>query len=901
MMRPGTRLGAYEILSALGAGGMGEVYRARDTKLGRDVALKVLPPEVAGDAERLARFRREAQLLASLNHPHIAAIHGLEEADGKPFLVLELVEGETLQERLTRGRIPLDDALPIARQIAEALEEAHEHGIVHRDLKPANVKLTAEGKVKVLDFGLAKALGADGEASPTDASRSPTLTREGTEAGVILGSAAYMSPEQARGKRVDKRSDIWAFGVVLFEMLTGRRLFQGETVTDTLAAILKAEPEWSLLPAETPVRVRELLRRCLDRDPKQRLRDIGDARVGLELAHASPDRDPSPGTWPSRSRWAAPLVAGALCLVAGAATVWGVFSTRESAPRPRPITRLSISLPESAPFLLDMVGDPGLALSRDGRQLAYVSHKGRIYVRRLDDLRVRALPETEGANSPFFSPDGEWIAYFTFDGTLKKVSLTGGRPVVVTRDVPNGGWALGTWSDDGRIVLDNAGEGLSVVSAAGGAVSALTTPAGEYHQDPQALPGSSDVLYQAQVVSRLRIEVVSLDGGRRKTILENASRPRYLASGHLLFMRDGGLMVAPFDEDRLEITGQAVSVPLDIAVDHPNPAAPNPQLAVSQDGTLVYVAVPAGSSRTSTLVWVDRRGATEEAATLPFAHPHFGLSPDGRRVVVSGREGGKVRMELYDLERRTATRLADRNADSPLGLVFSADGRQILYGNGDVQSSELLSLPVDGSTAPQRIATVPSPYLVPTSASTDGRFVAIYVYDRKTGGDVWVADRAAPEGQRARPLLVGPDYVFGAAFSPDGRLIAYASKESGEDNVYVRRFPEGDSKTRISTAGGTAPQWSRDGTELFYQSVDGRQLLAVAVRRDRGLIFGEPRVLFEGPYLVSWDFGPTYAVSPDGRRFLMTRNPNLYPLRASELVVVQNWFEDVRRLTGGTR
>ena len=903
-LSPGARLGHYEVLGSLGAGGMGEVYRATDTQLGRDVALKVLPPEVTGDAERLARFRREAQLLASLNHPHIAAIHGLEQADGQPFLVLELVEGETLQERMARGRIPLDEALPIARQIAEALEEAHEHGIVHRDLKPANVKLTPEGQVKVLDFGLAKAFGGEADASPSDASRSPTLTREGTEAGVILGSAAYMSPEQARGKRVDKRADIWAFGVVLFEMLTGRRLFQGETVTDTLAAVLKTDPNWSLLPAETPSRVRELLRRCLDRDPHQRLRDMGDARVELELARASPEHDLSSGTGADRSRWAAPLVAGALCLVAGAATVWVVFSTRESAPHPRAMTRLSISLPDSAPFLLDIAGDPGLAISRDGRHLAYVSspsRKGRLHVRRLDDLAVRALPQTEGAFSPFFSPDGEWIAYFTDDGTLQKVSLAGGRPVVLTRDVPNGGWALGTWCDDGRIVFDNAGAGLSIVSAAGGAVSTLTIPAGEWHQDPQALPGSGNVLFQAQVVTRLRIESLSLDGRRRKTILENASRARHLASGHLLFMRDGGLMVAPFDKDRLEITGPAVSVPLDMAVDHPNPATPNPQLAVSQDGTLVYVPVPAGSSRASTFVWVDRRGATEDAGTQPFAHPHFGLSPDGRRVVVSGRDGARVRMEMYDLERRAATRLADRDIDTPTGLAFSADGEHILFGRWSMDRSELLSLPVDGSTGPERIATVPGIALVPTSVSTDGRFVALYVYDKRTGGDLWVADMEAPEPQRLRPFLVGPDYVFGASFSPDGRFVAYASRESGEDNIYVRRFPEADSKTRISTAGGTDPQWSRDGAEIFYQSADGRQLVVVAVRTDRGLSFGAPRVLFEGPYLASWDFGHSYAVSPDGRRFLMARNPDLYPLRSSEIVVVQNWFEEVRRLTSDRR
>jgi eukaryotic-like serine/threonine-protein kinase len=881
---------------------MGEVYRATDTTLGRDVALKVLLPEVTGDTERLARFRREAQLLASLNHPHIAAIHGLEEAGGQPFLVLELVEGETLQERLARGRIPLDDALPIARQIAEALEEAHEHGIVHRDLKPANVKLTPEGQVKVLDFGLAKAFGGDPEANSGDASRSPTLTREGTEAGVILGSAAYMSPEQARGRRVDKRADIWGFGAVLFEMLTGRRLFQGETVTDTLAAVLKTDPDWSRLPAGTPGRVRELLRRCLERDPRQRLRDIGDARLELELARASPQADEV--TAASRPGRATLLVTGALCLAAGAAIVWGVGLARDGAPKGRPVTRFSVALAGDASLYLPNAQGTALAISRDGRQMVYVAAptgRRRLQLRRLDDLAVRAIPETEGACNPFFSPDGEWIAFFTGEGMLKKVALAGGRPVVLARGLPNAIWMLGSWSDDGRIVFDGSGEGLRVVSAAGGAVTALSSPSSEGHWDPQVLPGSNIVLYQAQIVSRLRIEAISLGGKKLGTILENASRPRYLASGDLLFMRDGGVMVAPFDKDRLEITGPAVSVPLDVAVDSPLPSAPVPQLAASLEGTLVYVPFPAESLRSSALVWVDRQGVVEEAGSLPFAHPFFSLSPDGRRLAVTGRERGKARIDLFDVPRRAATRLIELDVDWPTGPVFSRDGRRLFLGRSDTEHGELLSLALDGSTEAEVILTVPALILTTTSVSPDGRFVAFYVFDKTSGEDVWVADLMAEEGQRARPFLVTPDADYGATFSPDGRLLAYVSRESGEDNVYVRRFPEGDAKTRVSTDAGLDPQWSRDGTELFYQSPDGRRLLAVPVREDRGLSFGAPRVLFEGPYLVGTDGGSTYAVSPDARHFLMTRQPNLAPLRSSELIVVQNWFEDVRRLTSDRR
>jgi serine/threonine-protein kinase len=884
---------------------MGEVYRAHDARLGRDVAIKLLPAEVAQDTERLARFRREAHLLASLNHPHIAAVYGLEEQDGKLLLVLELVEGEDLAERLKRGAIPVDEALDIAKQIAEALEEAHEKGIVHRDLKPANIKLTPEGKAKVLDFGLAKAYAGDQAANASDASHSPTLTRAGSEPGVILGTAAYMSPEQARGKPLDRRADIWAFGVVLFEMLTGKRLFHGETVSDTLAAVLTRDPDWSLLPAETPPRIRELLRRCLTRDPHERLRDIGDARLELGRAPSA-----APGAEPlhrPRPLWKALVLASAISFAAGAVVVGsvGLGARHEPLVKPRPISRLSIALPSDAPAWSVSFPELNLAISRDGCQVAYVG-KGigsagrQIYLRRLDDLTVRAVPETEGAFNPFFSPDGTWLAFFSADGMLKKVSLAGGRPVVLARDLPSSIWMLGSWSDDGRIVFDTSNAGLRVVSAAGGAVTTLTMASGEWHLDPQVLPEWDVVLYTVQAISKLRIEAISLDGKKRKTLLESASHARYVEPGHLLFMRDGGLMVAPFDKDRLEITGPAVSVPLEVAVDHPNQSAPVPQLAVSLEGTLVYAPVPPGSLRSSTLVWVDRHGTVEQAATVPFAVPQFRLSPDGGRIAVTGRDGGRVYVDLYDLSRKAATRFMDRDVDYPTTPVFSVDGRRLLFGRWDTGRSEIWSQPVDGSAAPERILTVPGIWLSPSSVSHDGRFATFSVFAMNSSHDVWVADLEARAEPRARPFVATADNEFSAAFAPDGHAIAYTTNETGGENIYVRRFPEGDRKVRISVAGGQGAQWSRDGSELFYQSPDGK-LMAVLVRKDGGLSFDEPHVLFEGPYLTSIDIGPSYAVSPDGRRFLMARQSNVYPLRATELVVVQNWFEDVRRLTAAAR
>ena len=614
----GTRLGPYEVLAPLGAGGMGEVYRARDPRLGRDVAIKVLPSEVASDPERLARFRREAHLLASLNHPHIAAVHGLEEQDGKLVLVLELVEGEDLSERLKRGAVPVEEALGIARQIAEALEEAHEHGIVHRDLKPANVKLTPEGKVKVLDFGLAKAYAGEQAANANDASHSPTLTRAGSELGVILGTAAYMSPEQARGKPVDKRADIWAFGVVLFEMLTGKRLFQGETVSDTLAAVLKTDPDWSLLPAETPLRIRELLRHCLTRDPRGRLRDIGDARIEIEGLRSTPDHvDAVPIAALESSPWrsALPWLFAAVMGTATAAS-WIREWRHPRAVGPQP-AHLQVVLPTGLSIAVD-TNHPALALSPDGSRLVFVADdhgKRRLYQRDLADPVVRAIDGTEGASAPFFSPDAAWIGFF--DGsTLKKVPSSEGVPVPVHAVTDTGVNRGATWTlGDTVIYAASVNSGLQRGSVAGPRKRpfadwvSITKPTEPYAW-PEALPNGRQVLFTDNTAERpedARVAVLSLQTGEIKPLVNGGSNPRYAATGHILFARGSALYAVPLDVERAEASGPERKL-LDGVMTHFNGAA---QFSVAANGMLAYIAGTSGP-REDELLWVDRRGATEQ-------------------------------------------------------------------------------------------------------------------------------------------------------------------------------------------------------------------------------------------------------------------------------------------------
>jgi serine/threonine-protein kinase len=896
-LQPDQKLAHYRVVKKIGEGGMGEVYLARDSHLDREVAIKVLPGDVAADPNRVARFQREAKLLASLNHPGIAAVHGFEQAGEFRFLVLELVQGEDLSVRLSRGPLPVDEAIEIACQIAAALEEAHEKGIVHRDLKPSNVKITPDGKAKVLDFGLAKAWEGEtaGSAGSPDLSLSPTLTFNATQAGMILGTAAYMAPEQARGRPVDKRADIWAFGVVLFEMLAGRQLFRGETMSDILAGVLKTEPDWSALPLEVPAPVHALLRRCLAKQPQERLRDIGDARLFLEDGlGAEPTSDPAYSSRPSPWRTLS-LLAAALTGAAAAAMLFVLFSGAGGAPA-HPPTRLTVSLPVEAPFGVENYPGHSLAISQDGRVIAYRPWGGSsLQVRDLGDLTVHALPGTEGGNQPFFSPDGAWLAYFA-DHSLKKVPLAGGRPVSLASELPNANWQRGSWTDDGRIVFDTWNGGLRIVDADGGVPAVLTEPEGEWHLGPNVIPGTATVLFFTQTRDSLRIESLPLDGGKPSTVLEDASHPLYLSSGHLLFVRQGGVMVAPFSADTLELTGPAAPVPFDVLTDHPNVGAPVPQLAVSATGTLVYGPGPAGGLPDSTLVWVDHQGRQEEIGTLPFALPSFDLSPDGRRLVVSGRLRGTVRYGLYDLERRVLTPLFDQKLDFPSNPIFSPDGTRVYYALFGTHEAEIMTLDLDGGE-PEMLARVTGTWVATRSISRDGRYLAISLYHPETGSDIWYLD--LQEGGEARPFLVSAANEYSPVLSPDGRWLAYVSNDGGTYGTYLRRFPGGEGKMTVVTGACTSNSlWAPDSRQLFLQcdSGDSVRVMVASVEPGETLRLGEPQLLFEGPFLASSDTGASFNLSPDGSRLLLARQETEFR-RAAQLVVVQHWLNEVERLT----
>ena len=634
-MTPGTKLAHYEILEPIGKGGMGEVYRARDGKLGRDVAIKVLPEEFAKDKERLSRFQREAKLLASLNHPNIASIYGLEESDGVKALVLELVEGPTLAERIAEGPIPVEEALPIARQIAEALEAGHEAGVIHRDLKPANIKTKEDGTVKVLDYGLAKALEGDSPSgADSELSQSPTLTRQGTQSGVILGTAAYMSPEQAKGKRVDKRADIWAFGAVVYEMLTGKRAFAGEDVSDTLAAVLRAEPDLDALPVETPESLRLVLRLCLSKDVTRRFQSIGDVRLAMEGAFettATQGAVSQPVGWrPSMG------MATAAALLLGVITGVGLWSVMHREPTPRPVARFSLPLPPGDS--LTGRGRHVVALSSDGTRLVYSANQ-QLYLRAMDQIEATPVRGTEGgARSPFFSPEGEWVGFWA-EGQLKKVAIRGGAPVSLCEaQIP---WGA-RWGADDTIVFGQRGAGILRVSANGGTPEVLIPLEGteEVGHGPQVLPGEKAMLFtlgdgtnwdDAQIV------VHSLETGERKVLIEGGRDARYVATGHLVYVLDGTLLAVPFDVDELEVTGGPIPMAEGVMTAGSRTGAAH--FSVSDTGALVYVA---GSDRADrTLVWVDRDGREEALAAEPRAYISTYLSRWGPSRRRSARPGAR--------------------------------------------------------------------------------------------------------------------------------------------------------------------------------------------------------------------------------------------------------------------
>ena len=893
-MQPSESLGHYRIAEKIGEGGMGEVYRATDTKLRRDVAIKVLPEAVARDPDRMARFSREAQVLASLNHPNIASIYGLEDADGKRALVMELVEGETLAERIRRGPIPLEEAIAIAKQMAEALEAAHEQGIIHRDLKPANAKITPDGDVKLLDFGLAKALEGEGTApAADDLSHSPTLSAAATRAGVILGTAAYMSPEQARGQKTDRRSDIWSFGVVLLEMLTGRSVFQGETVSDLLANVLAREPNWESLPESTPPSVRRLLRRCLQKDVRKRVQAIGDARLLLEEYLEDPDTSdvlaapvvPKPPVWRRALPWAVAALS-TVGLVSALAVLWPSASETES------IVRLRAEIADDT--LFSNLGASAV-LSPDGARMAYVVGDGnqrQLYVRSMDQLEGVPLSGTGQSYHPFFSPDGQWLGFVT-SSELKKVSVTGGAPLALTGVNLSRG---ASWGEGDVIVYaPTPASGLLRVSAAGGPAEPVTELRdGEAsHRWPQFLPGGDAVLFTSHTSSsnfdEASIEVVVLESGERKLLHRGGSYPRYVESGHLVFLRESTLFAAPFDLDRLELLSSPVPVLQGIAS---NPYHGSGQYDVSSNGLLAYIS---GGSQLDqyAMVLVDREGRaiplSDDEQT--FGEPHF--APDGKRLAVQRFESGRPNsgIWIYDLERGVSSRLTfdESNARAPF---FSPDGERVYFSSDSSGSVNVYWKRADGSGEAVRLTESPKTQFA-SSVSPDGKFVVFHESNATTGYDLFIVDTSG-EGE-PEEFLTTPFNDYEAAFSPDGRWIAYQSDESGDTEVYVRPFPAGAGKWQISTDGGNYPRWAPSGRELFYRKDDG--LMVVKVRSSGGsFIANRPTKLFDGPFLTLSVYGSTladYDVAPDGEHFVMMQGEN--QVEKMQVTFVFNWFEDLAR------
>ncbi|HJQ98377.1 MAG TPA: protein kinase [Candidatus Polarisedimenticolaceae bacterium] len=886
---PGKTLLHYRLLDKIGAGGMGEVWLARDTTLDRDVAIKILPEALSNDAERLARFEREAKVLASLNHPNVATVHGYHDANGIRFLVMELVPGETLEDRLKRSAMPVDEAVAVAKKIAEGIEYAHERGIVHRDLKPANVKLTPDGGVKVLDFGLAKAISGDPMTSgPTSTPTViPTLTSVGTVAGMILGTAAYMSPEQARGTGVDRRADIWAFGAVLWEMLTGKRLFEEETASDTLAAVLRAPIEWSQLPASLPSGLVRLLRRCLERNPKARLRDIGEARIALDgpLDEPAPVAI-SPTAPPPRSIaktviWATALVVTVLALVA----VVGILKGAPTAQDTSSVVRFNIG----GGAKLSNLAWP--RISPDGTMIAFQargeSGKTSIWVRRLDAFDAQELVGTDGASRHWWSPDSRYLAFFTTN-QLKKIAATGGPTQLIAEGE---GGADGTWGDGGTILFDGrAVDPIHRVDASGGKFTQATTPdpaKGEAgHAWPFMLPDGKHFLYLAMPSTpdkKATIMVAELGKPEAKALVETNSRVEY-ATGRILYVLDGTLVAQRFDLDELAVEGDPVPIAEHIGFDANGASG----FSASTTGALVYVAGTGAGD--SDLVWVDRTG--REIGRVGAAGPYrdIALSPDETRLAYGLAESRNAAENIWvmDLRRAVASRLTF-GVGTEFWPVWSPDGTRIAYAAEKNGSPALFEKDAGGTGAEREIYSDPKGPLGPSSWSRDGKWIALNILPASRRFQIKLLSL---QDKRVVDFAVADVNQSGGRFSPDGRYLAYTSNESGVREAYVQTIPPGGGKWQISSGGSGGIQWHADGKELFYMTL-ADELVAVPVEAGSRFEPGLPKVLFKRALSRSaaTATGPRWTVTADGQKFLINAARET---RGDDFSVVLNWPEALR-------
>jgi serine/threonine-protein kinase len=880
----GTRFGSYEISALIGVGGMGEVYRATDTKLGREVAIKTLPAELASDKDRLARFEREAKLLAALNHAHIASVYSLDGHDGTLYLAMELVDGETLERKLARGRLPIEEALRLALQVAEALEAAHEKGVVHRDLKPANVMVSGDGQVKVLDFGLAKSFSADPK--HTVVGRSPALSLAMTQQGLVLGTAGYMSPEQASGQATDQRADIWAFGVVLYEMLTGKPVFTGESVPHILADVLKTEPDWSRLPKNLHPRLKLLLERCLEKNARDRYHSIADVRVDIEEALSDPAGvtqratiDASRGSSSAARVGVAVVTTGVVAALIG----WALWP----APEPQPVTRFEYTLPGGL-SLISGSGASEFALSPNGRLFVYTTADG-LYLRSMDDLEARRIPGVQGVpKGPFFSPDGQSIAYYTV-GELKRIAIGGGASATIAAiagaTVTSNHEA--SWAPNGMILFGQS-EGVFRVSATGGKPE-LVIPAQDEERvyGPQLLPDGDSVLFTTMTTENpdeAQIVTQSLSTRKRTVLVSGGYDAHYVPGGYLIYMLGDSLFAVAFDARRLAVSGSAVPVVRGIATEvFRYPAA---FYAVSSNGTLVFT--PARSP-TSELVWVDRAGREESLGLKPCYCHNPSLSPDGTRVVltVSQDNGKNLDLSVWSLAQRNLMRLTFEGGleDAP---VWRPDSAAIAY---RVSPDSIFLIPADGTGARKQLlrGSERSGGPMPRAWTSNGDLIF--------SGDGPLQVVAVNGAGEPRSLPVARFHAGRSALSPDGHWLAYESRESGESEIYVRPYPDIETgKWQISSGGGEEAKWARDGHTLFF--LGPKSLMASRVESAPNFKFQTPEAVFDrGKYQLSTPAPLRYDVSADGQRFLVLRAAEGDAgAESAQVVVVEHWDEELKRL-----